>query len=210
MSRTRPLETTPLSIVRALISSSMASVPLILQHNWTGVLAIYATAPAQPLLANPVKGVSNSRARGAWLKATSHARLRMHESQDAGCCIELYLQEHVLLRCPLHKQLLSMNLLPSSSTGSSNILLITPNQQSKVRCRTVVCSSTTAQVTTASTVLQTMLSVCALLAHMETQLCSCGVQHSPKLMSCRNAQLHLYATAFASSMTLTAPASSQL
>lgn len=103
------------------------------------MLALYAAAPAQPVLANPVRGVGNSRARGSWLKATSNARLRLLDSYKEGCStegclsLELHLNEDVLISCPLQNRLLSMKLLPSSSTGGNNLLLITPKQQSKVR-----------------------------------------------------------------------------
>lgn len=111
----------------------------IYQHNWTGALALYVTSPAQPLL-NPaaVKGVShNSKAsKGSWLKAASHARLRLveHEEQQEGqhsitSLLELRLQENLLLQCPLLEEHLSLCVIPSSSTANSGSILVLRTKQ---------------------------------------------------------------------------------
>jgi hypothetical protein len=118
----------------------------IYQHNWTGALALYVTSPAQPLL-NPaaVKGVShNSKgSKGSWLKAASHARLRLveHEEQHEGqpiitSMLELRLQENLLLQSLLLENHLDMCLIPSStSANSGSILVLRTKQQQQVRCQ---------------------------------------------------------------------------
>lgn len=107
----------------------------IFQHNWTGALAIYATSPAQPLLTQVIKGVgqhSSKSSKGVWLKAASHARLRLHESEGSGSVLEVHLQEHLLLQCPLLAEQLSLCLIPSGSTSAGSILVLNPKQQVRV------------------------------------------------------------------------------
>jgi hypothetical protein len=127
----------------------------IYQHNWTGALALYVTSPAQPLL-NPaaVKGISHNTkgSKGSWLKAASHARLRLveHEQQHAGqhsitSMLELRLQENLLLQCPLLQDQLSLCIIPSSSTANSGSILMLrtkqqQQQQQQVRCQCMLQS----------------------------------------------------------------------
>jgi len=116
-----------------LLGASMA----ILQHNWTGRLAVHASYTNQALVfPQPVKGVNSSKThgKGAWLKAASHARLRIHASSDMQLCtLSLHVQDHVLLQRPLADAQLKLRVLPCQQQHTS-ILLLTPLQQVWMYC----------------------------------------------------------------------------
>jgi hypothetical protein len=143
----------------------------IYQHNWTGALALYVTSPAQPLL-NPaiVKGVSHNTkgSKGTWLKAASHARLRLveHEEQHEGqnsitSMLELRLQENLLLQCPLLEQHLSLCIIPSSSTANSgSILAVRTKQQQEQQQQQVGCQRMHAVVGDSNLYVACTASVC--------------------------------------------------
>jgi hypothetical protein len=143
----------------------------IYQHNWTGALALYVTSPAQPLL-DPaiVKGVSHNTkvSKGTWLKAASHARLRLveHEEQHEGqnsitSMLELHLQENLLLQCPLLEQHLSLCIIPSSSTANSgSILVLRTKQQQEQQQQQVGCQRMHAVVGVSATYVACTASVC--------------------------------------------------
>jgi hypothetical protein len=102
----------------------------VLQHNWTGYLAVHAAHTAQSLkLSQPVKGVSTAKAqgRGAWLKCSSHARLRLHANSDEQMCtLLLHVHEHLLLQrrvCDTH---IKLAVLPCEQTS---LLLLMPRHQ---------------------------------------------------------------------------------
>lgn len=105
----------------------------VLQHNWTGYLAIHASFTSPALcLSQPVKGVNtgkSSSSRGAWIKATNHARLnlRLHASNELQPCkLSLHVQDHVLLERELNDAQLRLAILPCQQTS---VLLIVPQRQ---------------------------------------------------------------------------------
>lgn len=102
----------------------------VLQHNWTGYLAIHASFTSPALcLAQPVKGVNTgkSSSRGAWIKANKHARLRLHASNELQPCkLSLHVQDHVLLERELNDGQLRLAVLPCQETS---VLLMAPQQQ---------------------------------------------------------------------------------
>jgi hypothetical protein len=145
----------------------------IYQHNWTGALALYVTSPAQPLL-NPavVKGVSHNTkgSKGTWLKAASHARLRLveHQEQQDGQhsitpMLELRLQEHLLLQCPLLELQLSLCIIPSSSTANSGSILVLRAKQQEQQQQQVGCQGVHAAV----------VSICFVAGTLLVCTCSC-------------------------------------
>jgi hypothetical protein len=100
--------------------------------NWTGDLAAYATCPAQPLA--QIKGTTNSgkcaqlQAKGFWLKATSHARLRMRfDNAENVCKLELHLKDNLLCSICVSGNSLSLH-LTSMLNPHSSLLIIHPKQ----------------------------------------------------------------------------------
>lgn len=104
---------------------------LIKQHNWAGELAAHVVACGEALLAgsSSLRGGARQQQRqpaaSSWLKAAAHARLRLH-LDDAGsaCCMELHLQQHLLLSCTLDEQRMALALLPASPPGRAQPLLV--------------------------------------------------------------------------------------
>lgn len=105
----------------------------VLQHNWTGYVAIHASYTSTAFcLSQPVKGVTtgkgqNSSSRGAWLKANSHARLRLHAGDGKQpCMLSLHIQEHVLLQRELDQGQLKLAVQPCQQTS---VLVLAPRLQ---------------------------------------------------------------------------------
>lgn len=106
---------------------------VLLQHNWTGRLAMHAAFLTAALsLATPVKGINSTSSkgsgRGAWL-TSNHARLRLHASEGQACTLALHLQDHVLLSSQLSDAQLRLGVLRCEHTS---VLLLVPRVQ--VRC----------------------------------------------------------------------------
>lgn len=105
---------------------------VLLQHNWTGRLAMHAAFQTAALsLVTPVKGVnstSSSKSSGRWLKS-DHARLRLHASEGQACTLALHLQDHVLLSAQLSDAQLRLGVLRCEHTS---VLLLVPHVQVSV------------------------------------------------------------------------------
>lgn len=123
----------------------------VMQHNWTGSLALHASQAALTL-AQPVKGVnanSKSSGRGVWLKAASHARLRLHapssanshhqQQQTHSAVISLHIQDTVLLQSCLTDAHIKLALLPAPSQQTSVLVLLPAGDASSSAAAVTYC-----------------------------------------------------------------------
>ena len=85
------------------------------------------------VLTQAVKGVNagktQSSTRGAWLKAATTARLRIHTSDELQpCVLSLHIQDDVLLQKPLSDSSIKLALLPYPQQHTSILLLMAVQQ----------------------------------------------------------------------------------
>lgn len=92
-------------------------------QSWTGTVAAYFPRPSQDGKLS-VSRMPNSR--GAWVKATSPARVRFgqYSSGSVTGALEICLREHTLVRHSLGATATQLLLLSPEATGSAWVLLV--------------------------------------------------------------------------------------
>lgn len=108
----------------------------VVQYNWSGSLAVYASFASQALELNqPVKGVTAAKVPGggSWLKAAGHARLRIHATCDAQpCLVSLHVADQQILELQLMESAVQIAMLPCQHTSA---LLLLPKHWVRAAAR---------------------------------------------------------------------------